>query len=93
MSYPKLRLIYFPVRARAEGAKLIMEYGNIPYEEVNCVNVFGMSFQDVKKAGKLPFGQLPVLEINGEGGPMIGMNYINLSPSDAQPFAHLKINL
>ena len=86
MSYPKLRLIYFPVRARAEGAKLIMEYGNIPYEEVNCVNVFGMSFQDVKKAGKLPFGQLPVLEINGEGGPMIGMNYLNLSPSDAQPF-------
>ena len=39
-SYPKLRLIYFPVRARAEGAKLIMAYGNIPFEEVQDQVIF-----------------------------------------------------
>lgn len=74
-SYPKIRLIYFPVRARAECAKMIMAFGNIPYEEVNCQTVFGgMNFQEVKKAGKLPFGQLPVLEIGGEGGKIIGQS-------------------
>ena len=66
-SIPNLRLIYFPVRARAEAARMIMAYGDIPCKEETCNSFFGMTFPEAKKAGKLPFGQLPVLEVTGPG--------------------------
>ena len=69
---PSIQLVYFKVRARAECAKMIMAYGNISYEEVDCNSIFGMSFQEAKKAEKLPFGQLPVLAIDGVDGRLIG---------------------
>ena len=65
-SIPSLRLIYFPVRARAEAARMIMAYGGIACKEEDCNSFFGMSFPEAKKAGKLPFGQLPVLEVAGK---------------------------
>ena len=34
----------------------------------DCNSFFGMSFAEAKKAGKLPFGQLPVLEVAAPGG-------------------------
>jgi hypothetical protein len=34
MSLPKLKLIYLPVRARAEATRLALAYANIPYEDV-----------------------------------------------------------
>lgn len=61
-----LRLVYFPVRARAECARMILAFGGIHYQEEDCASYFGSSFQEVKAAGKLPLGQLPVLEVNGE---------------------------
>ena len=64
-SIPSLRLVYFPVRARAEAARMIMAYGDIACKDEDCNSFFGMSFPDAKKAGKLPFGQLPVLEVAG----------------------------
>ena len=73
-SYPSLCLVYFPVRARAECARMILAYGNIPYKEDNCNSFFGMSFQEAKKAGKLPFGQLPVLEVGGDSGKLLGQS-------------------
>jgi len=71
---PSIQLVYFKVRARAECAKMIMAYGDISYEEVDCNSVFGMSFQETKKAEKLPFGQLPILAIGGADGRLIGQS-------------------
>lgn len=71
-STPSLRLIYFPVRARAEVARMIMNYGSIPYTDDDCMSFFGLSFPEVKEAGKLPTGQLPVLEVGGTKGKLVG---------------------
>ena len=60
---PNLCLIYFPVRARAECAHMIIAYGDIDCKEEHCNIYFGMSFQEVKEKGLLPFGQVPVLEV------------------------------
>ena len=76
-STPSLRLVYFQVRARAECARMILAYGNIAYKEDDCNSYFGMSFPEAKKAGKLPFGQLPVLEVGGADGKLIGIILIN----------------
>ena len=70
-SFPKLDLVYFPIRARAEPARMIMAYGGIPYTDKDCDGFFGMSFGEAKQGGKLPFGQLPVLHIGREGGRLI----------------------
>ena len=69
-SLPSLRLIYFPVRARAEAARMIVAYGGIACKDEDCNSFFGMSFPEAKKAGKLPFGQLPVLEVAGPGNKL-----------------------
>merc|ERR1712227_785850 len=58
---PKLQMIYFPVRARAECARMIMAYGGIPCTDTDCQGYFGCDFMTAKTGGKLPFGQLPVL--------------------------------
>ena len=70
-SFPNLRLVYFPVRARAECARMILAYGGIPYKDEDCNSFFGMSFGEAKQSGKLPFGQLPLLQIGGEAGKLI----------------------
>ena len=72
-STPSLRLVYFQVRARVESARMILAYGNIAYKDDDCNSYFGMSFPEAKKAGKLPFGQLPILEVGGEDGKLIGI--------------------
>ena len=69
-SIPSLRLIYFPVRARAEAARMILAYGDIACKEEDCNSFFGVSFPEAKKTGKLPFGQLPVLEVAGPGNKL-----------------------
>merc|ERR1711872_255415 len=58
---PKLTMIYFPVRARAECARMIAAFGGITLNETNCTGYFGCDFVTAKMGGKLPFGQLPVL--------------------------------
>merc|ERR1711909_136015 len=61
-------------RARAECARMIMEYGGIPYNDTDCKSFFGMSFNEANKCGKLPFGQLPVLQIGGKNGRLIAQS-------------------
>merc|ERR1739844_505671 len=61
---PNISIIYFPVRARAECARMILAYGSIPYTDTDCQKYFGMSFAEAKKCGKLPFGQLPLVSID-----------------------------
>ena len=58
-------MIYFPVRARAECARMIVAYGDIPnYSDTDCQAYFGCDFMTAKTEGKLPFGQLPVLAVD-----------------------------
>merc|ERR1712013_877786 len=73
-SFPQLDLVYFPVQARAECARMIMEYGGIPYNDTDCQKFFGMSFAEAKESGKLPFGQLPLLQIGGSTGRLIAQS-------------------
>lgn len=58
----KLLLYYFPVRARAESIRMILQFGKIPYEDVT------VPFADwlpMKKAGEVaPFGQLPTIRLH-----------------------------
>ena len=64
---PKLTLIYFPgFRARSEPTRMIMEYGCIPYTFTDCDGFYGCSFPEAKASGKLVFGQLPILDIDGK---------------------------
>ena len=63
---PKLKMIYFAVRAKAEPPRMILEYGKIPYEDVSVSQYFKMSWPEVKKAGLVPFGQLPCLDVDGQ---------------------------
>ena len=58
---PKLTLVYLPVRARGEAARMIMAYGGIPYSDT--IVEFG-DLASWKSSGKLPFGQLPILEVD-----------------------------
>ena len=61
---PNLKMIYFPVRARAEAARMIAAYGDIPITDTDCQGFFGCDFMAAKTGGKLPFGQLPVLAVD-----------------------------
>ena len=63
---PKLDLIYFDVRARAECARMTLAYGGIPYTNTNTQGYFGCDFMTAKTSGKLPGGQLPLLAVDGQ---------------------------
>ena len=63
---PKLELIYFDVRARAECARMTLAYGGIPYSNTNTQGYFGCDFMTAKTSGKLPGGQLPLLAVDGQ---------------------------
>lgn len=62
---PKLQLVYFPVRARAETSRLILEYGSVEYTDVSPRDYFG---NDWKAGGKAlaPMGKLPLLIVNDD---------------------------
>jgi glutathione S-transferase len=61
-----LQLVYFAVRARAETARMILEFGKVPYLDRSVPEYFGGSrWPAVKSAGLTAFGQLPVLDIDG----------------------------
>ena len=58
-----LRFIYFNFPFwRAEVSRLALHIGKIPFEDVRPT---GEMFRAMKAAGELPYGQLPVLDING----------------------------
>ncbi|CAD7699072.1 unnamed protein product [Ostreobium quekettii] len=58
---PSLKLTYFEARGRAEPARLALCIGGVDFEDVR---VNGEQFEKLKTS--LPFGQLPVLEVDGE---------------------------
>merc|ERR1712029_250075 len=63
---PKLDLIYFDVRARAECARMTLAYGGISYNFTDTQGYFGCDFMAAKTSGKLPWGQLPLLAVDGQ---------------------------
>ena len=60
----KLRLTYFNFPFwRAETARLSLHLGDIPFEDRRPTRE---EFRQMKASGELPYGQLPVLEVDGE---------------------------
>ncbi|CAL1528870.1 unnamed protein product [Lymnaea stagnalis] len=57
----KLRLIYFDIRSRAEVSRLLLAAAGQEYEDVRISHE---EWADEKP--KTPFGQVPVLEVNGK---------------------------
>ncbi|KAJ1627303.1 glutathione S-transferase [Pavlovales sp. CCMP2436] len=68
LAAPKLQLVYFGVRARAEAPRMILHYGGVPYTEETCQSFFGKPWggpEGAKASGLAPFGQLPLLAVDG----------------------------
>ena len=91
---PRLQLVYFAVRARAEVPRMILEFGSIPYVDCPHSKYFDTSGWGESKA-QTPFGQLPVLDVDGQALAQTGaiVRYCNslvpeLTPDD--PFMAAK---
>ena len=61
----KLRLRYFPFPGRAGAIRDALRIGGIPFEDVH---VPPERFRELKEAGELPFGSLPVLDVETSAG-------------------------
>ena len=87
MAIPKLSLIYFPVRARGEVARMILAYADIPYTDTDCQGYFGCDFGTAKATGKLTFGQLPLLAVGDTLVPQSGAihRYLAALANTARP--------
>ena len=59
----EIKLYYFNFPFwRAEVSRMALHIGGIPFEDVRPT---GEEFRAMKSAGELPYGQLPVLEVDG----------------------------
>lgn len=87
----RLRLVYFPVRAKAEMLRMALIFGKVAFEDIGPSDYFGKGWRDGAKQ-LCPFGQLPLLVVDDE--PPIAqsgaiMRYIcrslvpSLTPTDA----------
>jgi glutathione S-transferase len=55
-------LYYFNIPGKGEAIRLACAYGGIPLEDFR---MHANEFHDLKVSGKLAFGQVPALEVNG----------------------------
>jgi glutathione S-transferase len=60
---PRLKLVYFPGRAKAEMVRMACAFGKIPFEDMTPTEHFGMAWQEGAKA-ETPYGGLPILLVN-----------------------------
>lgn len=94
MKQPKLQLIYFPVRARAEVIRMILAHGGLSCTQETVQSYFGANWTDVKFRPDVPFGQLPLLVIDGrilaQSGAIVRYTagLAGLIPSDPMLAAH-----
>ncbi|KAG6447468.1 glutathione S-transferase 2-like [Manduca sexta] len=58
---PKVAVYYFPLKALAEGLRMLLAYGG---QEFDDKRITKEDFAELKP--KMPFGQMPVLEIDGK---------------------------
>jgi prostaglandin-H2 D-isomerase / glutathione transferase len=56
-----MKLYYFGIPGRGEAIRLACAYGKVSFEDILLNEE---EFEDMKKCGKLPFQQLPVLEVS-----------------------------
>jgi glutathione S-transferase len=58
-----IRLIYFDMPFwRAETSRIALYLGGVAFDDVRITHD---EFRDLKTSGKLPYGQLPILEVDG----------------------------
>nr|QNM80586.1 glutathione S-transferase sigma1 [Daphnia pulex] len=58
---PGYKLYYFNVRGRGELSRLILHYAGVPFDDFRFEGKDWPAFKS-----KMPFGQVPVLEVDGE---------------------------
>ena len=85
---PKLRLIYFKMRALAEAAQLVLAATKTPYSYEMAWDYYGQPWPEAK--GKAPFRQLPMLVVDdtteiAQSGAIVRYlaNLTGLQPDDA----------
>ncbi|KAK9738155.1 Glutathione S-transferase, N-terminal domain [Popillia japonica] len=61
MSAKQFKLTYFPIKALAEPIRFLLKYGEIDFEDHRLDTVNWPTIKD-----KMPFGQVPVLEMDGK---------------------------
>lgn len=66
----RYKLSYFDCRGRAELTRILFAYGGIEYEDDRVKRA---DMAELKAKGVLPFGQFPVLSI--DGGPCYSQSY------------------
>lgn len=63
---PRYKLTYFNLRARGEPIRLVFAYAGVDYEDVRVsYENIAEEWPPIKNSGKCPFGQLPILEVDG----------------------------
>lgn len=62
-TFPKLKLFYFNIPGKGEAIRLACAYGGVPLDDFR---MHSDDFHELKVSGKLAFGQVPALEVNGE---------------------------
>ncbi|CEM30532.1 unnamed protein product [Vitrella brassicaformis CCMP3155] len=58
-----IKIIYFPFKGRAEPVRLALTIAGIDFEDTR---VTGEEFAKMKADGVLPFGQFPIIEVDGK---------------------------
>lgn len=60
---PSYKLTYFNGRGRAEAMRFMFEVAGVPFEDVR---IEGEKWAELKPKLNTPFGQLPILEVDGK---------------------------
>lgn len=60
---PALKLYYFDIPGKGEAIRLACTYGGIPFDDVRLGRD---KFLEMKQDGRLPFGQLPALQVDDQ---------------------------
>lgn len=64
MADKKLKLYYFDIKGKGEPIRLYCAYAGLALEDYRFKS--GAEFAEMKASGKLAFGQVPMLEIDGK---------------------------
>ncbi|GFH29640.1 uncharacterized protein HaLaN_28333, partial [Haematococcus lacustris] len=58
---PHIRLIYFDIPGKAELTRVLLNVGNVPFEDYT---ISREQWAELKPT--MPYGQIPVLEVDGK---------------------------
>ncbi len=57
-----MKLYYFDLYGRAEPIRALLHLKGVTFEDIRVDH--GEGFEDLRRSGKLEFGQMPVLELD-----------------------------